>query len=154
MSQLYFAYGSNMSQGTLCERGIDAELAGPARLKNHRLAFTLPSIRWTGHAADVLPAAGSEVWGVLWELADPNALDPFERRYHRVEFDVERTAAGRAGIPQRVFSYKVRSELRAAEEAPPASAYLRRMIEGATEAGLPAHYVGFLRSAGSAGRRW
>ncbi len=86
MSQLYFAFGSNMSLSTLRDRGVDANPAGSALLENHRLAFTLPSERWTGRAAD---------------------------------------------------------------EAPPAREYLRRMIEGAIDAGLPAHYTDFLRNCGS-----
>ena len=149
MPHLYFAFGSNMSSVTLEERGVDAEMAGPARLRDHRLAFTLPSIRWTGRAADVLPADGHDVWGVLWDLSDPDALDPFERRYDRVEFDVEQGANGKPAVLRRVFGYTVRSELRASDEAPPAPAYLRRMIEGATEAGLPVGYVNFLRGCGS-----
>ncbi|MDJ0665218.1 MAG: gamma-glutamylcyclotransferase family protein [Acidimicrobiia bacterium] len=150
MSQLYFAFGSNMSSATLRERGVAAEMAGPALLRDHRLAFTLPSIRWTGRAADVLPAPGQEVWGVLWNLSDSNALDPFERRYHRVEFTVEQNGNGHAGPARRALGYIVRPELRAPDEAPPAPAYLRRMVEGATEAGLPHAYVDFLRSCGPA----
>lgn len=147
MSQLYFAFGSNMSATTLRDRGVTAELAGPALLRDHRLAFTLPSVRWTGRAADVLPARGYEVWGVLWHLSDPNALDPFERRYDRVGWDVEQGGDGRqVAVSRRVFGYTVKPELRASDEAPPAPEYLRRMVEGATEAGLPAHYLDFLRS--------
>lgn len=150
MSQLYFAFGSNMSSATLRERGVYAEAAGPALLRDHRLAFTLPSVRWTGRAADVLPAEGDEVWGVLWDLSDPNALDPYERRYNRVEFDVVRQTGAQPGGIRRVFAYTVKPELRAIDEALPAPAYLGRMIDGAMEAGVPAHYTDFLRSCGSA----
>jgi hypothetical protein len=150
MSQLYFAFGSNMSRLTLRDRGVHARAAGTAVLNDHRLAFTLPSVRWTGRAADVLPAEGDEVWGVLWDLSDPNALDPYERRYNRVEFDVVGHAGTQPGGIRRVFAYTVKPELRAADEAPPAPAYLRRMVEGATEAGLPAGYVDFLQSCATA----
>ena len=149
MPRLYFAFGSNMSSATLRERGVHAEMAGPALLRDHRLAFTLPSIRWTGRAADVLPADGHDVWGVLWDLSDPNALDPFERRYDRVAFNVEQGANGKPAVPRQVFGYTVRPELRASDEASPAPAYLRRMINGATEAGLPESYIDFLRSCGA-----
>jgi hypothetical protein len=133
-----------MSSDTLRDRGVQANLRGAAMLENHRLAFTLPSERWTGRAADILPAAGHEVWGVLWDLADPTALDPYERRYSRAEFEVTKhPIEHEARI--RVFAYTVKSELRAVDEAPPASAYVRRMIEGAIDAGLPDTYIEHLR---------
>ena len=149
MSQLYFAFGSNMSLLTLRDRGVDANPVGAALLRDHRLAFTLPSERWTGRAADILPVLGVGVWGVLWELSEPDALDPFELRYNRAEVDVLQFPTGRAGVTQEAFTYSVKPEHRAAEEAPPAPGYLRRMIEGAIDAGLPAYYTDFLRSHGS-----
>ena len=150
MSQLYFAFGSNMARTTLRDRGVDVHPAGTALLRNHRLAFTLPSERWTGRAADILPAPGAGVWGVLWKMSEPNALDPFERRYNRSEFDVLQLPTGRAGLTQRAFGYTVKPEHRATEEAPPAHDYHRRMIEGAIDAALPTYYTHFLRSCGSA----
>ncbi|MDA2979705.1 MAG: gamma-glutamylcyclotransferase [Actinomycetota bacterium] len=146
MSQLYFAFGSNMSRVTLRDRGVDVNPVGAALLKDHRLAFTLPSERWTGRAADILPAPGAEVWGVLWEMTDPDALDPFELRYNRSEVDVLQFPTGQADPTQRAFTYKVKPEHRAPDEAPPSHVYLSRMIEGAIEAGLPANYTEFLRS--------
>ena len=149
MSQLYFAFGSNMSRSTLRDRGVDVKPAGVAFLRNHRLAFTLPSERWTGRAADILPAPGAGVWGVLWEMAEPGALDPFELRYNRSEVEVLQFLTGRAGPIQQAFAYTVKPEHRAIDEAPPAYEYLRRMVEGAIDAGLPAYYTDFLRSCSS-----
>lgn len=146
MSQLYFAFGSNMSRLTLRDRRVDVKAAGTALLRNHRLAFTLPSKRWTGRAADILPAPGAGVWGVLWEMAEPHALDPFELRYNRSEVEVLQFPTGQAGPIQRAFTYTVKPEHRATNEAPPAYEYLQRMIEGAIDAGLPVYYTDFLRS--------
>lgn len=145
MTQLYFAFGSNMSRLTLEDRGVVARLTGAALLSDHRLAFTLPSQRWTGRAADILPAAGHEVWGVVWDMEDPLALDPFERRYNRVDFEVLHGD----GTGRSVFGYTVKPELRAIDEAPPAPAYLQRMIEGAIDGGVPNDYVESLRSRGA-----
>ena len=83
-------------------------------------------------------------------MAEPDALDPFELRYNRAEVDVVQFPTGRAGLAKRAFTYTVKPEHRAADEAPPADEYLRRMIEGAINAGLPAHYTDFLRTCGSA----
>lgn len=149
MSHLYFAFGSNMSPATIHERVGSATPAGAALLRNHRLAFTLPSMRWTGRAADVLPAPGAGVWGVLWELPDPGALDEFEKRYDRAEFDVLRFGQGdQTGTQIRAFTYTTKPEHRAPDEAPPAPAYLERMIEGAQRGDLPTDYISFLRSCG------
>ena len=149
MPHLYFAFGSNMSPVTIRERVVGATPAGTALLRNHRLAFTLPSKRWTGRAADVLPASGAGVWGVLWEITDPGSLDEFEKRYDRGVIDVLRFGQGDlAGTPTRAFTYTAKSEHRAADEAPPAAAYLERMIEGAQHGGLPSDYIAFLRSCG------
>jgi hypothetical protein len=149
MSPLYFAFGSNMSRSTLRDRGVDVIPAGTALLRDHRLAFTLPSQRWTGRAADILPTPGAEVWGVLWQIRKPAALDPFELRYDRSQFDVLQLQAGRAGITRQALAYTVKEMHRAPDEAPPAREYLRRMIEGAVDAGLPARYIEFLRSCDS-----
>ena len=149
MTQLYFAFGSNMSSVTLHDRGVDAKSAGAALLENHRLSFTLPSKRWTGRAADIRPAPGGGVWGVLWELAEPHALDPYELRYDRQEVDVLQFPSDRSSLSKRAFTYTVKPEHRAADEAPPADEYLSRMIEGAIDAGLPAYYTDFLRNFAS-----
>ena len=149
MSQLYFAFGSNMSLSTLRDRGVHANRAGAALLRDHRLAFTLPSERWTGRAADMVPEPGAGVWGDLWEMAEPAALDPFELRYNRSEVEVLQFPSGKAGLARRAFTYMVKPEHRAADEAPPSVEYLRRMVEGAIDAGLPSYYTDFLRSCGS-----
>ncbi|MCP3994942.1 MAG: gamma-glutamylcyclotransferase [bacterium] len=151
MPHLYFAYGSNMSPTTIKERAAVALLAGTALLQDHRLAFTLPSARWTGHAADILASSDSSVWGVLWKLADPNSLDEYEKRYDRVELEVLRfTQGNESGIATRAFTYTVKPEHRAAAEAPPAPPYLERMIEGGRHGNLPPDYIDFLRSCGNA----
>jgi hypothetical protein len=144
---LYFAYGSNMSPTTMSERVRGATAVGSALLRHHRLAFTLPSRRWTGHAADILPTRDAAVWGVLWKLPDPAALDAYEKRYDRAEVDVLRFHEARSeGSPSRAFTYTVKPEHRADDESPPAAAYLARMIDGAQAGELPANYLEFLRS--------
>lgn len=141
-----------MSPATIRERVVGATPAGTALRRHHQLAFTLPSKRWTGRAADVLRAAGSGVWGVLWELPDWGAPDEFEKRYNRSEFDVLRFGHGdQTGTPARAFTYTVKPEHRSPDEAPPAPAYLERMVQGAQHGDLPSDYIGFLKSyAGSA----
>ncbi len=143
----YFAFGSNMAQATLHERSVAATRLGAAFVADYRLAFTLPSQRWTGNAADLLPDPGGLAWGVLWEMSDPNALDPFELRYDRVPVEVTRSN-GNDGTTHRfdAFTYLVKPENRTRNEGSPATAYLERMLEGAGEAGLPEEYLQFLQA--------
>ncbi len=134
-----------MARTTLAERGVRASRVGAGFVPDYRLAFTLPSQRWTGRAADLLPEPGHKAWGVLWEMTDPNALDPFERRYDRRAILVTPSGAG-SGSEQTIdaFTYTVKTEHRATGEDLPAPAYLERMLAGAREAELPPSYIRFL----------
>jgi len=142
---LYFAFGSNMAEETLRERGVAATRIGAAYLPDHRLAFTLPSQRWTGRAADLRPHAGAITWGVIWSLDDANALDPYEQRYDRISISVMRPDAGTDGAVD-AFTYTVKPENRAVPEDLPSSDYLDRMLKGARAAGIPRHWIRHLES--------
>ncbi len=143
----YFAFGSNMARATLDERGVQARLIGAGFVPDYRLAFTLPSQRWTGRAADLLHEPGHETWGVLWELAEPDALDPYEQRYDRIPICVSHAGNGTSAVA--AFTYTVKAEHRADDEALPAPAYLGRMLAGARHAGLPTAYLRFLEGFAS-----
>src|SRR5512134_290776 len=67
---LYFAFGSNLDADQMGERCPGAHARFAARLPEHRIGFTYPSRRWGGGAADILPAAGQSVWGLVWELGE------------------------------------------------------------------------------------
>jgi hypothetical protein len=152
MSRLYFAYGSNMSETTLRERGIEAERAGIGFLPGYRLAFTLPSRRWTGRAADILETPLTGVWGVLWRLTDAAAFDTYEANYDRVVVSVSRHDGDPGdrwapNVRTDVLTYTVRVANRSAIEAAPAPAYAQRMLDGAEAARLPGYYLAFLRAS-------
>jgi gamma-glutamylcyclotransferase (GGCT)/AIG2-like uncharacterized protein YtfP len=144
----YFAYGSNMSEAVLRDR-VDAEAAGKAVLRDHRLAFTLPSRRWGGRAADIVPAGGAEVWGRLWSVDDEGIemLDGYEAAYRRVVVRVERVDGDARPAPLDALTYVVRDERRAPDEGAPAAAYRRHLVAGGEECGLPANYLRVLRGA-------
>jgi len=134
---LYFAYGSNMS-AELFDRRIGGVSLGSARLADHRLVFDLPSQRWTGHAANIRPASGTETWGRLWEIeADRLAvLDEYERAYHRIEVVVDHD--GRS-VP--AFTYTVREERRSETPGSPVPSYREHMLAGGRACGLPPRYI-------------
>jgi hypothetical protein len=127
----------------MCRAQIDAwcpqaRLVGPAELPGHRLAFLRRSIRWQGGAADIVPADGESVWGVLWELplglgeldAKEAAGDAYRRRR------VEVVAAGR---PTSAVAYEVIEK--ESLEVAPTRAYLDTLLAGGREHGLPESWL-------------
>jgi gamma-glutamylcyclotransferase (GGCT)/AIG2-like uncharacterized protein YtfP len=71
---LYFAYGSNMNRAQMARRCPSARPLGRARLAEHAFRITSDGV------ANVVPAPGRHVLGVLWSCAasDMAALDVFE----------------------------------------------------------------------------
>lgn len=133
---LYFAYGSNMSAGQMAARCPGAELAGLAELPGYRLAFDLPSERWNGYVADIVPDAASTAYGLLWRVTGAHmaALDRFEgvasRRYRRLTVEV-RTPAGEQ------LSATAYAVVAPGPEGPPSDAYFAIIAAAAREYGFP-----------------
>lgn len=141
---LYFAFGSNLDIARLRIHCPSARLVLPARLADHRLAFSIESKRnWHGGVADVVSSPGDEVWGALWAIdgGDSHELDVQEGlfrdppAYRRYELTVETTA----GDAVTCRSYQV------ADPDPtgfdPSPAYKATLLRGARAVGLPPHYV-------------
>ncbi|GIX30411.1 MAG: gamma-glutamylcyclotransferase [Porticoccaceae bacterium] len=136
----YFAYGSNMNPARLGARGVPFADARSAWLPDMGLRFNKRATRhphWG--CANVVPAPGERVEGVLYRLADPAAilrLDRFEgtpveylRHLCRVE-----TAAG----PVEAWIYVAHPE-RVAEGLRPPRWYLEHLLAGRTH--LSADYA-------------
>lgn len=120
-------------------------LIGPARLENHRLAFTRESASWGHGVADIVPANGDHVWGVLYRIDQPclDALDIKESvgvGYQRIEVKAQTTD----DKIYNAISYEVIQKL--TQEILPSRAYAETFIEGATEHRLPSDYIAFLKS--------
>jgi gamma-glutamylcyclotransferase (GGCT)/AIG2-like uncharacterized protein YtfP len=150
---VYFAYGSNLQSAQMERLCPGHVFLGPARLPDHRLAFTLPDEDWQGGVADVVPSAGDEVWGALYRLEAPQlaALDAYE------VFDPDGPEEANDYVRRRV-TVTAASDHRDIEawcyfvRAPrgpvaPSERYRRALVEGAIERGLPAEYVREMRRA-------
>lgn len=68
----YFAYGANTNLMAMARRVPNAQVLGPASLLDCRFRFALH--------ADIVPALGQNVQGVLWEITEEclALLDNFE----------------------------------------------------------------------------
>jgi gamma-glutamylcyclotransferase len=151
MALNYFAYGSNMAPDVimrLCPRHC---YLGVACLDDHRLAFTRKSMKtWTG-VADIVPAPGEMVWGVLYVIDDTDltAIDRKEGHgwaYTRVVLPV-RLAPDESECT--AVTYTVRSK--APMHVPPSRQYLNLMIAAARERGLPGPYIDRIEATSAVG---
>ncbi|MBI2955888.1 MAG: gamma-glutamylcyclotransferase [Acidobacteria bacterium] len=134
----YFAYGSNMSRAQVKHRAGEPAAEKIARLDNYELNFDKVARGGTG-TANIAPADGKTVWGVLYRLTEQQlkALDRFEGvpdHYRRSEVTVS-DAEGNRLSAQVYLARKVRKGLK------PDRVYLARIIQGAEEHGLPADYL-------------
>jgi len=142
----YFGYGSNMSRAIFCERrGMRPLATRWGWLEGYRLCFNLPIGPGERAVANVEPQAGARTCGVLY-LLDPEELDRLDRSegvhrgvYRRIPVEVV------VGGEERVAAFTYRSSWTLAGRKPSAR-YLRLLVEGARDHGLPVEYVTFLES--------
>jgi gamma-glutamylcyclotransferase len=135
---IYFAYGSNMSSRRLIRRVGPVHELGIATLDFHRLAFHKISDKDGSGKADVIECASSHVMGVLFRL-DQKAKQDLDEH--------EGLGTGYAEKPVSVIDGQgctVTALTYCAMVTDPSLKpfmwYLRHLIEGATEAGLPDSY--------------
>ena len=138
MSELYFAYGSNMEARRFKRRCPCGEVLGRARLPGYRLDFTRYSTGFKGGVADIVPDADSEVWGVLSrvEESDLASLDEYEGvpvgyRRERV------TVLDDGGQEHLAVTYVANRTGR----FNPSKAYIEIILPSARQHGLPPDYV-------------
>ena len=152
---LTFGYGSSLDGERMRATCPSAQFVSIARLPDHRLAFSIESKNtWLGGVADARPAAGDEVWGALWlvDAADSRALDEHEGlfrdppAYHRTTFEVTTPA----GDVVRCRSYAVVEPDPAG--FPPSPAFMRTLLRGARQIGLPEAYIARLTAIPDNGR--
>jgi len=132
-----FAYGSNMAADEIAAFTPGARLVGSARLPGFRLELRRRSVRWGGGAADIVERAGEEVWGVLYELTDLQALDDKEGAgfaYRRREVEVEL-----GGEPRVALAYEVIEK--EPEEVAPTPEYAALLLRAARERDLPPAWI-------------
>lgn len=147
-SEVCFAYGSNLHPKQMSRRCPSAQLVGRSRLDRYELGFTRRSSTWGGGVADLVPCPAAHVWGALYKLStqDLDALDAYEgvpTAYKRQRVSVV-AADGTLWQP---WAYVV---VKKAPYVAPAAAYMRAVIDGAREVGLPAEYIALLEAVPTA----
>lgn len=135
----YFAYGSNMSRAQMKSRARTVGEERLARLENHQVVFNKKARGGTA-TANIRPAAGNTVHGVLYRIPESafKGLDRYEgvpEHYRRVEVNVI-DCSGQKVAAQVYMATKVENK-----RLRPAPYYLRTILDGALEHGLPDSYI-------------
>ena len=147
---LYFAYGSNLASAQMRSRCPSARVLAPARLHGFRPEFIQPHEEWGGGVLGLVAARGGVTHGVLYALdhADLDMLDAHEPvasgRYWREEHPV----ALPDGATRRAWVYF--GAIFPQSPYVPASRYLEVVLAGASEHGLPAAFIDWLRASAAA----
>jgi hypothetical protein len=148
MSEMVFAYGSNMCSGRFRDYGLEPIGRGSAALLDgYLLDFSKPSKKDGSGKANVSPSAGNQVWGVLYEVhgADLARLDNGEGTgYTRLKVTV-RTVDGN---PVDGWVYTATNPT-TTRQLRPNSWYKRFLVEGAREHSLPVEYISGLQAIGA-----
>jgi gamma-glutamylcyclotransferase len=154
---LIFTYGSMMSTAELKQRCPTALAVCNARLLDHKLRFNRESETRGGGVASVVHQPNSEVWGVVYDII-PNEIEVLDRHegfkqgrptkqncYQRIACVV--MPSGDAQNPLEVQLYQANPQ---ANPPLPNKSYIKLLIEGAEEHGLPAAYRADLATLPSA----
>ncbi|HEX4482343.1 MAG TPA: gamma-glutamylcyclotransferase family protein [Solirubrobacteraceae bacterium] len=141
MSILYFAYGSNMDAATMERHCPDYRVLGAAELRDHRLGFTRRSKRTGTGVADILPAPGESVWGVLYDLDDSQlaAIDEKEGNGWAYQRKLLTVLLHDRAVVHEAHAYAVIVPDDA--HVPPSAEYLGLIRAAARSRGLPAEYL-------------
>ena len=144
---LIFTYGSMMSTPELKQRCPTARAVCSARLLDHQLRFNRKSRDRKGGVASVVQQPNSEVWGVVYDIM-PNEIEALDRAegfkqgrpteqncYQRIACVV--MPSGDAQNPLEAQLYQANPQL---NPPLPNKSYIKLLIEGAEEHGLPADY--------------
>ncbi|WP_102349037.1 gamma-glutamylcyclotransferase family protein [Bacillus sp. Marseille-P3661] len=138
----YFAYGSCMSLKDIRRTVGTAQYVGPATLQNYRLGFTKFSKGRQGGVADIVPAAGEKVEGIVFSVPDFIALDRREgvhiQAYKRISLKIELQTTGEE-VETETYTVVHKEK----EEIIPSEEYMNIILDGACN--LSEHYQNMLK---------
>ncbi|XP_044754513.1 gamma-glutamylcyclotransferase-like [Coccinella septempunctata] len=150
---LYFAYGSNLLQKRIHINNPSAVRAGIGKLKDYTLDFNTYSKRWRGASATIVKKKGAHVWGALWTLDNEHmsTLDEQEGVKHNlytpltVEVECPNGEIRICRVYQQTNNPLSTDKIEnLPEDRKPSFVYLKTILDGADESGLPQQYKEFL----------
>jgi hypothetical protein len=151
----YFAYGSNMDLEDLrnwcCENNyahLNLTNRKAAKLAGYKLDFNYFSSGRKCGAANIMPAPGESVYGILCKLSKSD-LDTIRIKegyplfYNEIFVSVETFDGTKI---QNVLTYKVVKGREKSEYQPPLQSYVGLIIKNAVDFGFPQEYITYLKS--------
>ena len=145
ITNLYFAYGSNLRHSQMKKRCPHSVFIGQGYIENWQLAFGGVSMRWGGGTATILPSTGSKVYGAVYGLDKHcvKKLDRFETV--SLHFYHHRILECRLVNGIEVLTYTYIKNIDKMRPRNPSHKYLTQIIKGAEESFLPKRYVKHLK---------
>jgi gamma-glutamylcyclotransferase len=136
-----------MSRAVMRSRAGEVAEDQVGKLENYEIIFNKKA-RGGSATANIRPAPGKNVYGVLYRIAEPalRSLDRFQgapEHYRRIEVSVT-ASDGNKIAAQAYIATKVEKGLR------PAGHYLQSILDAAAEHNLPAEYVKELKATAGA----
>jgi gamma-glutamylcyclotransferase len=136
-----------MSRAVMRSRAAEVAEDQVGKLENYEIIFNKKA-RGGSATANIRPAPGKNVYGVLYRIAEPalRSLDRFQgapEHYRRIEVSVT-ASDGNKIAAQAYIATKVEKGLR------PAGHYLQSILDAAAEHNLPAEYVKELKATAGA----
>ncbi len=134
--EFYFAYGSNMSRERLEARLGPVVHHGAARLAHYVHSFGHLGQDGTGKGT-ISPAAGEEVWGVLYQLSQEQTerLHPYETGYEIIQVE---GVGGQNASPFAAYTYVSKT---CTPDLDVISEYYTHYSQGMRENDFPASYI-------------
>uniref|UniRef100_A0A1B0AXV9 gamma-glutamylcyclotransferase n=1 Tax=Glossina palpalis gambiensis TaxID=67801 RepID=A0A1B0AXV9_9MUSC len=155
----YFGFGSNMLSKRIHIQNPGADRVGPGKLQDYRLDFYNNSEKWNGAPATIVPSKGDHVFGAIWEidschLQDLDNQESVDRGVYTpitlpvmcitLQKYIQCRAYHLCQQPQ--TDIKCIPEQKIPSDRLPSETYLKTLVKGALETGIPDEYVNFLRS--------
>ncbi|XP_055592772.1 gamma-glutamylcyclotransferase-like [Uranotaenia lowii] len=152
----YFAFGSNLYSKRIHMGSPSAVRNGIGYLEGYRLDFFHYAARWRGAPATIVESEGHRVWGALWQINTTNLpdLDKQEGVHNQVYKALTLPVHLPNGntIECRVYQLVKNPPVQDFEEADrpferqPSQSYMKYIVSGAIETGLPEDYVQILKA--------
>ena len=142
-NNLYFAYGSNLSESQMKERCPNYKTVCKARLDNYELCFPKVAKTWENMGvASIIEKAGSYVEGFVYELTneDFKRMDEKEGGYDRKNISVKNMSTNES---LEVITYIAQKNNEAYNK--PSFKYINQIIEGAKAHKLSDNYIESLK---------
>jgi hypothetical protein len=142
----YFAYGSNLDLLQMQLRCPEAQFVSTAKLDGYRICFPRKSFVRDCAVISVEPAAGEQVWGVLYELdgTDIARLDEregYDRRRDRQLNQRNRATVRVEGSDERVVAAEIYIAVPTPDPGLPSPQYVGYLVASAAECGLPKSHL-------------